>query len=137
MRKLLIRAVTVLILIAIAVGYYLYNKPHVNVQKHKIEYQLTVDELLADFAQDAAAANEKYSGKIILVTGKLASLPDDHHFNLVINGDTGSANCEMDSLYLDKLSTHKTGDLVNVKGILVGFDDLLGEVQLNNCLIQE
>jgi hypothetical protein len=48
------------LIIAIGTAYYMFNKPHRDVQHTQADYILTASELVAEYLNDAASANEKY-----------------------------------------------------------------------------
>ena len=94
MKKLIIILAIVVITGGFTIGYYMYNKPHVNVSKKKIDFT-----------------------------------------TIIIKGDQSLANCEMDTLYTNKIPSFTAEEEISVKGLFVGYDDLLGELQLKKCLI--
>lgn len=137
MKKILVIAVIGIIIAGIVIAYYLYNKPHVNVSEEKIDYEMVLDQLLVEFSTDMNAANQKYADKILLLTGILHTDPETGGTGFVLSGENGVANCELDSQYIETLKNHTAGDQLKVKGIFVGYDDLLGELQLKKCMITE
>ena len=126
-----------IIIAGIVLTYYLYNKPHVNVSKQQVDHEVTLDKLLVEFNTDINAANQKYADKILLLTGVLHSDPGIDKTDFVLSSENGIANCELDSQYNETLRNYKPGDQLRVKGIFVGYDDLLGELQLKKCMITE
>ena len=118
-------------------GYMMYNKPHVNVSKEKIDLTANVDALVYDFQNDQETAIRKYADKIILLSGKYlsSSQQENHLITMIIEGDQSLANCEMDTLYTKKLPAFSPGDNVSIKGLFVGYDGLLDEIQLKKCLV--
>ncbi|MFC2125152.1 hypothetical protein ACFLU5_10095 [Bacteroidota bacterium] len=137
MKKILIGIVLVVILSIIMIGYYLYNKPHVDVSSRHADYSFTADELYWEFVEDDVIALNKYSDKIIELTGRLQliSKSDKSISNIVMGGEIAVVNCEMDSLYVLQLESSQEGDQIQIRGIFVGFDDLLGELQLKKCIM--
>ena len=115
----------------------MYNKPHVNVQKQKADFEINANIILNDFLMDPAGANSKYSGKIIVIKGKLMSaVPDKPEFkSILINSEETIVNCELDSSRVVELQQFTQGDQIAIKGIFIGYDDLLEELQMNNCFI--
>lgn len=137
MKKFLIVLAFVMIAGGFTIGYYMYNKPHVNVSKKKIDLITTVDSLVHDFQSDYTTSIEKYGGKIILLSGKFHSMSyqENYFTTIIIKGDQSLANCEMDTSYTNKIPSFTAEDEISVKGLFVGYDDLLGELQLKKCLI--
>ena len=121
----------------IVIAYLTYNKPHIDVSNRIADYSLTADELYEEFSEDDVIALTKYNDKIIELAGRLQliSKSDKSISNIVLEGDIAVVNCEMDSLYIFQLESSKEGDHIQIRGIFVGFDDLLGELQLKKCIV--
>lgn len=73
MKKVLIPLLAIA-LIAGAVGFYMYNKPVENLNNKKAEVTVTAEALLADYESNEQSANEKYLGKVVEVSGKVAEI---------------------------------------------------------------
>ena len=55
--------------------------------------------------------------------------------SIVISGETAIVNCELSNPGTIKVNTQNIGKPISVKGLFVGYDDLLGEIQLKKCTI--
>lgn len=112
-KRLIIFAVlAVIIIVAVAFG----SKPK-NYDFDNPECKITVDTILSEFKENSTAASEKYSDKVIAVTGKVGSINDDY---IVINpyDDDNwlySVNAYMQSI--DDIKSIKVGDTVTVEGV--------------------
>ena len=139
MKKILIGMALALILGGIIAVYFVYNKPHIDVSNRNADFILSADELYEEFFENDVIALEKYNDKIIELTGRLQviSKSDKSISNIVIAGDLAVVNCEMDSLYVSQLELGMEGIQIQIRGIFVGFDDLLGELQLRRCIVVE
>ena len=86
---------------------------------------------------DYEKANLKFQDKIILVSGKFSSKSgsENHLITIVLKGENNLANCEMDSLFSNNLPNLQENDEITIKGLFVGYDDLLGELQLKKCFL--
>ena len=129
----------IIIIFGALYAYYMFNKPHINVQKQDADFEISGDAILNDFLSDPSAANIKYSGKIILVDGTLNSEISENTAvkSILISSEEAIINCELDSTQMTDIHKFTKGDQIYVKGIFVGYDDLLGELQINNCYIVE
>jgi len=127
----------IIIVCGILYALYMYNKPHRNVLKQKADFDISADIILDEFLTDPNEANLKYSGKIIRVDGKLTSnLSDNSEIkSILLNSEKAILNCILDSTQVSELQGFNKGDLITIKGIFVGYDDLLEELQFNNCYI--
>lgn len=73
-----------LVLIGGAIGFYLYNKPVESLDHKKPDVVTTADEILADYESDEQAANAKYLGKVVEVSGKVSEVSTEGEKNKVI-----------------------------------------------------
>lgn len=129
-------AIIILGISGIFVAYTMYNKPHKVIAEEPVDYQVSADELFNEFAVNEQAASSKYLDKVILLNGRLKSIGSENTQlpTIIIEGQEAIANCEMSpeaSLFHDS----DLGKNVSVKGLFIGYDDLLGELQLKKCTI--
>jgi flagellar basal body-associated protein FliL len=112
------------ILIAGGVGYYMFNMPHRDVQATSADYQLSAKEIVGEYLNNSAAANEKYldeegESKVLVITGKIASISTDFNDQKVVllknASDKAGVNCTFlpgDNIQLN------VGDVISVKGVI-------------------
>ena len=107
------------------------------VSEEQIDLRTSIDKIVEDFEQNAEEAISHYSNKIILLQGSYRSLTTSESGikNLVLEGEYQLANCELDLQSNTESTALHTGDVLEVKGLFVGYDDLLGELQLKKCII--
>lgn len=130
MKKKIILAV---LLIGLIVGgwavWYVFYKPHADYGAMKPEFTLTTAALSQEFKANTDAATKKYIDKPIMVDGAVTA----------INGVTLSFDnvaCNVDSVDLGKLTNIKVGDNVKLQGRVTGYNDLLEEIGLSQCVIK-
>ena len=121
-----------LIICGVAVGIYLYTKPSPKAADMKADFELKSQELTSAFQGNAEKAALNYSGKVILVTGKLLEIKTDDKglVTLILEGSPGATV----SCILEKpmsLTVIK-GELLSIKGFCAGWDDLFSEVKLHS-----
>jgi hypothetical protein len=139
MMKLKIVALIIALLVAAAsITFFMYNKPHRDIRSADPDFTTSVGILMHEFGTNEQAAYEKYSGKVMLVRGRIESVTNGNDpAGILLKDGEFRANCEMDSLFnIDEVQL-TAGDSVNMKGLFVGFDDLLGELQLKKCIIEK
>lgn len=126
MKKFLI----VLVVLAV-IGYfgfqYVMHGGARDVQAEKAEFVVTSKDFKAEFAAKSDEATKKYLNKTIEVSGAVTAVKDS-----IVTLDE-SILCTMKTL--DKDAT--VGKTVKVKGRVVGFDDLMGELKLDECNISK
>jgi len=139
MKKLVfIIGIITAIIVGSLIAYYTYNKPHIDIQKKEADFEIDADALLDEFLADINKATLNYNGKIVIVNGKLITqiLDDQPASSILIAGEKAIVNCEWDSAKAFQLKEFKKGDQIAVKGLFVGYDDLLEELQIKKCIIE-
>lgn len=138
-KKKVFVTVSLLILItAVSIGYYLWNKPAVNVAG--ADGVKTSGVLLyKTFSTDSLLAKKEYSQQIVEVTGVVngSSVNQQNQQVILLNTgmEGGNINCTMEG----KVETIKTGDSIIIKGICSGLGQgdadlgILGDVYLIRC----
>lgn len=112
-----------LILILLAAGwfYYLYQKPRADVADVKAAHTLTAEKLYHDFVTDEAAADQKYTDKIIEVKGMVSEVQTMDKTAFVLLGagnENGGINCSMQH---DNVALPEKGKKITIKGKCTGF----------------
>jgi hypothetical protein len=75
-------------------------------------------------------ANAKYLDKTVAIRGKISNIDLE---NKIITVDE-----KLSARFTDKLPENiKPQDSITLKGRLVGFDDLLEEIQMDQCTVVE
>lgn len=122
------------VLVGAAVGLYMWNKPHEQIEDVK-GTEVSVTELAAAFSADETQANEQYLNKALTVKGVVTETQQNQDGGLVIilAGDDPMATvqCTM----RDKNVTAEVGETVKVKGMCTG-SSLFG-VLLSGCVLVE
>lgn len=117
-----------------AIGYYLWNKPHENMQTAKADMAIDAAVLFNEFETDEAAANAKYLDKTVAVSGKVKETTRTDDGTVKVSLDTGSdfgVLCELDPLSQHPRTDFASGETVTFKGICTGFNF---DVQLTRCV---
>ncbi|MCE7922351.1 MAG: hypothetical protein DYG98_04790 [Haliscomenobacteraceae bacterium CHB4] len=117
-----------------AIGYYLWNKPHENMQTAKADMTIDATALFNEFNTDEAAANAKYLDKTIAVAGKVKETTKADDGTVKVSLDTGSdfgVLCELDPLSQHARTDFAAGETVTLKGICTGLNF---DVQLTRCV---
>lgn len=126
LKKYYIIFCVLIILIFISI-YNLIYKDHRDITKEKAIYELAVSELNQDFNNDTDLANKKYLDKTIVIYGVISFL-DFENTTIVLESSISARMKE-------QISSVKTGDKVKIKGRFIGYDDLLDEYKIDECVI--
>lgn len=102
--------------------YYVMHAGARDVASEEAAFTLSSKQLTDAFATDAAKSTSLYLNKTIQVTGPVSSVKKKE---VVLDG-TIICNFTV-------ATTTTQGESITVKGRLLGYDDLLGEIKLDNC----
>lgn len=152
MKKKIIKWGLILLTVALLVGggiiYYLFNMPHRDVQAAEADYQLTVNQLVNEYLNDAASANNKYlqaegESKILAVSGTVASIDEDMNQQKVILLKSSESKAGVSCTFMASTNVNaeklQVGDEVTIKGVIrsgAGYDadlELYEDVILEKC----
>lgn len=133
MKKYILIALAVCAVAGAAVGYYMWNKPHKDMTKAEADFTLDADALFSEFEADEDAANTKYLGKVIEVSGTVAQVLPSEKTTVVLETENGifGVRCELDTFSNVDFPEYQPGDVVSLKGNCTGF---LGDVVLVRCV---
>ena len=117
-----------LFLVVLVGGYFYVYKEHRDIAKEEVSYDIAVPTLFSEYQSNESAADAKYLDKTIVVSGKVSSL----------NKETQSMVLDekLFATFLDKIpSTIEPNSQIKVKGRLIGYDSLLEEIKMDQCII--
>lgn len=98
-------------------------------------YNLAAEQLYAEYDANKVAADMKYDGKIVTVTGRIESIGKSSSAYIVIGG-TGlsGVQCSFPEGQNSAIANLAEGQLITAKGKVSG--QLVGNVQVRNCTLQ-
>jgi hypothetical protein len=133
----IILGIFIALLVLLTISWKMYNKPHRNVMRATEAYQVDAEHIMDEYTGDMAGAHEKYGGEIIVLTGKFSKnvAGKDGRQYIIIQGSNGTVSCEMEEAASLSGGLPEFNTNIKVKGICVGYDDLLGELQMKKCSI--
>lgn len=125
MKKIIFLVLFFLVLVG---GYFYIYKEHRDIATEEVSYDIAVPALFLEYQSNESAANAKYLDKTIVVSGKVSSL----------NKETQSMVLDekLFATFLDKIpNTIEPNSQIKVKGRLIGYDSLLEEIKMDQCII--
>ncbi len=128
-RNLKIAAVAILIVASGALyGYYgiLYKSAR-DVSSEESAFSVPANGLAGEYAANANAANAKYLNRAIEIKGRVTAVKD----SIIILDD--KVVCGFDAAP----AATAVDKNITVKGRCIGFDELFGEVKLDQCTIKQ
>jgi hypothetical protein len=132
MKKILLLIVA-LVVIGGAVGYFMWNKPHENMEKAKVDMAIDAARLFNDYNADENACNAKYLDKVIVVSGKVKESSKDAG-SVKISLETGKdfgVVCTLDETVSHPRTDFPVGETVKLKGRCSGLNL---DVQMDHCV---
>jgi preprotein translocase subunit SecG len=128
MKKLTIIFLVVFVIFSILVGINIMYKPHKDIAKSNADFQINAKEIFEKFQSNETESLNNYSNKVIESTGKITAI------------DTENKSIVLDSILFyqfDKTfeSNVKVNQIVKIKARLVGYDELMNEIKLDQSTI--
>ena len=81
--------------------WYAFMRPHTNMLKAEAEVKLSASDLFNDFSSNEAAANTKYIGKIIEVTGNIVQVnTDETQTSIILEDELFGVSTYLDSSFV-------------------------------------
>jgi hypothetical protein len=134
MKRIIIISILGLMLLGGGYGYYLFNKPHQGIADVAPTFRLSATSLVEAYDKDENAANAKYLGKIVEVTGIISEKVKNEKgkYNITLQAaDLAGVGCEFDPKSQEEVQNLKEGQEVQIKGICTG---VLMDVVLVDCV---
>lgn len=123
--KIILFALIAIILIGSFAYNYVIHGGARNLTSEKTNFTVTSASITSEFITDIETANKKYLEKAVAIKGKItASNGNEVILDEIIICD-----------FKNQDSSIKKGKMVTVKGRVVGYDDLMGELKLDQCFI--
>jgi hypothetical protein len=117
----------VILLVVSFTWFYVFYGGARDLAAEEAEFTLSSKAITGEFVSDVAKATLKYSDKAIVITGKVTAVSD----SIVTIDNTIICNFKIPDISI------KNEQSISVKGRLVGFDDLMGELKLDECSINK
>lgn len=127
--------------IAIYIWFFVYNKPHRDIENATPDFTVTAEALLKDFDNSDTAANRKYDEKVIQFSGAFAKIESaDTTVSVVFDfGGKNIISAQVLPKYKNEISAITPGTSITLKGLYKGYiagDELFalpGNILLNTC----
>lgn len=123
--KKLIYIIFTLGLISILAIYFYTNQPHRDIKSEVPSFNISAQDLIQEFMSSQDIALNKFLNKTIVVHGKPSKILSK---SLILEGNIF---CTFD---LSEFGPN-ISETIYLKGRCIGYDDLLGEIQLDQCSI--
>ena len=137
MKRFIILTTLMLWVVLGSFALYYVNRPVANVSAARPAYSLASDAFYNQFEENEDAANQKYLGKVVELSGTVKEIATDENgqLSVILKGDDFfGVSCKLNSETGDTLKNIRAGDAVTIKGICSG---KLMDVVLVNCSLEK
>ncbi|MEL1241295.1 OB-fold protein [Flavobacterium flavipallidum] len=127
MKKTLIIPLLAISFVGLSSYYYVMHGGSRDLKSETASYCVSSSDIASEFTANLDNSNKKYLEKAVAITGTITKLQDslvtlDHSIICVLKNPD---------------SQIKKNQTVVIKGRVVGYDDLLGELKLDQCFISK
>jgi hypothetical protein len=126
-----VKIIGIILVVALLIGFsvfnYVFHGGARDLATEEVAFTVTSKNISDEFAANVAGATKKYSDKAIAVSGIVTAVSD----SIVTIDNTIICNFKTPDTSI------KNEQAITVKGRLVGFDDLMGELKLDQCTINK
>jgi hypothetical protein len=129
-RIILIVGMTIILLgIAAFLFYSVYSKAHVDYGKEDARMELTAEDLFQLFASDPSGNPDNLLNKVVTIFGEITDIQGDQ---FILENHIVCTFGEDPNAHLEDFAPATT---IKIKGRIVSFDHLLGEVRMDHCMV--
>jgi hypothetical protein len=123
--KIILFALIAIVLIgSFSYDYVMYGGTR-NLTSEKTSFTVNSSSITLEFTTDIESANKKYLEKAVAIKGKVTSS----------NGNEVILDENIICSFKNQDSSIKNDQSITIKGRVVGYDDLLGELKLDKCFV--
>ncbi len=125
MKKKIVITILVLITVGVSAYYYTLYGGARNLSSEEAVFSVSSQSISNEFNSNVEKSNQKYLEKAIAITGMITQINGKQ---VIIDN---SIICDLTALD----SSIKKNQLVTLKGRVVGYDDLMAEIKLDQCSV--
>lgn len=127
--KLLLGSVVGLLLSIIALYFYMYQS-HRDIASENVAFTTSVSELSQRFINNPDSSTTIYADQTISIYGNVTALD--------LKQNSITLDYKLIALVTkEEIGKVKNGDLVKVKGRFIGYDELFGELRMDQCIVED
>lgn len=123
--KIFIFSISLVLVLGFAAYKYVMTGGARNLSEEKTDYTVSSNNISFEFTKDIEKSNIKYLDKAIAIAGTITAISATQ----VTIGNTIICSMTKPDLSIKKNQS------VTIKGRVVGYDDLMGELKLDQCVV--
>ena len=123
--KIIIFSIVAIIIVTFAGYYYVMHGGARNLSNEETAFTISSKKITDQFAANVDASNKKYLDKAIAINGIVTN----------VNGKEVILDNSIICNLKEVDATIQKNQKVTLKGRVVGYDDLMGEIKLDQCFI--
>ena len=122
--KIIISIIAVISVGVIGYNYVLYGGER-NLTTETTDFTITSTKIASEFSENIQKSNKKYLEKAVAISGTITN----------VNGLEVIVDNSIICYLKNPDSSAKKGEIITIKGRVVGYDDLMEELKLDQCFI--
>ena len=118
--------IAIVIFVSAVMGYNYVYKDHRNIEGEKAQYSITAQQIHSEFMDDLDVSQKKYLNKTIEISGTVSEMSQTE----ITLED--KVFCQFSQQITEE--DIQLNSKITVKGRFIGFDDLLEQIKLEQCI---
>ena len=119
--------ILIVIGLLVLIGYKYVYHDHRNIEEETAEFKISSENLINAFSTNSSDAEKKYLNRTIEISGPVS---DSNESSITLGG---GVFCQFTNNL--PVESPKETQIIKIKGRLIGYDDLLEEIKLDQCTI--
>ncbi|WP_299334408.1 hypothetical protein [uncultured Psychroserpens sp.] len=120
--------ILVFLIIAVLFGYNYIYQDHRDIESEVTKFEVTTEDIASSFSDNVTVAETTYLNTTIEVSGKVS----EYNNNSITLDD--KVFCQ----FIDNIKHNiESNTEIKIKGRVIGYDDLLEQVKLDQCTIKK
>ena len=119
--------IAIVIFVSAVMGYNYVYKDHRNIEGEKAQYSITAQQIHSEFMDDLDVSQKKYLNKTIEISGTVSEMSQTE----ITLED--KVFCQFSQQITEE--DIQLNSKITVKGRFIGFDDLLEQIKMDQCII--
>ena len=116
----------IILITAAIIGYTYIYQDHRTIENEKVEFVVSSQEIASQFSENVTTSEQKYLNKTIEISGLITEISIN---NITLDDKVFCQFSEATTISV------KNKSQIKIKGRVIGYDDLLEQIKLDQCTI--